>query len=207
MVHVIIISFLLSVIHAAIPSHWLPIVAIGRVEKWNQRTTLLAAGISGIAHVASTIMIGILVGWAGYRLSAVYEWVTSVAAPGVLVGFGLVYIFHNFFTHRHRHHIDEHPPENSPFIKVVVSLSLGMFFSPCIELESYYFTAGTLGWAGIGAVSVVYLLVTVGTMVALVNLAMRGINRYRFSFLDKNEKAVIGAVLVAVGIISYVIHL
>jgi hypothetical protein len=31
-------SILLSIIHAAIPNHWIPVVMIGRAEKWCFRT-------------------------------------------------------------------------------------------------------------------------------------------------------------------------
>ena len=78
-----------------------------------------------------------------------------------------------------------------------------MFFSPCIELESYYFTAGIFGWAGIITVSAVYLVVTVAAMITYVALAMEGINRFNFRFLEKNEKAIIGVVLILVGLTSY----
>jgi hypothetical protein len=81
-----------------------------------------------------------------------------------------------------------------------------MFFSPCIELESYYFTAGTFGWMGILIVSLVYLIVTVSAMVVLVAVAMKGMNRFNFAWLEKNEKAVIGIVLILVGILTLFIH-
>ncbi len=81
-----------------------------------------------------------------------------------------------------------------------------MFFSPCIELESYYFTAGTFGWMGIIAVSIVYLIVTVGAMVSLVALGMKGIDRFNWQFLEKNDKAIIGVVLILVGLTTYFVN-
>ena len=55
-------SILLSLVHAAIPNHWLPVVAIGKAENWSQRETLLVAGISGFAHTLSTVLVGITIG-------------------------------------------------------------------------------------------------------------------------------------------------
>jgi nickel/cobalt exporter len=205
MFHIIISSFVLSVIHASIPNHWLPMVAIGKVERWNKSTTLWATAISGFAHVSSTILIGIVVGWAGYKLASSYHYISQIAAPAILVLFGLVYIFRNFLGHRHEH-FKEKPAPNTPFATVVLSLSIGMFFSPCVELESYYFTAGTFGWLGIVAVSVVYLIVTVAAMVTYVALAIEGINRFNWQFLEKNEKAIIGTVLILVGITTYFVN-
>jgi sulfite exporter TauE/SafE len=207
MFQIIISSFILSIIHAAIPNHWLPLVALGKVEKWNKGTTLLATAISGTAHVASTILIGILVGWAGYRLSSQYKAIYSVVAPAILVCFGLFYLAKHFFGHAHTHHFDGKVKPDTPFAIAVSSISVAMFFSPCIELESYYFTAGTWGWTGIIVVSIIYLLVTVGAMILFVALAIDGINRFNFRFLERNEKAIIGSLLVFVGIATYFINL
>ena len=203
MFHLIISSFILSIIHATITNHWLPVVAIGKVERWSKSTTLWATAISGIAHVASTILIGLVVGWAGYRLSSGYNYISSIAAPAVLVLMGLFYIARNYIRHKPHTHFGQNPAPNTPFTTVVLSLSIGMFFSPCIELESYYFTAGIFGWAGIITVSAVYLVVTVAAMITYVALAMEGINRFNFRFLEKNEKAIIGVVLILVGLTSY----
>ncbi len=207
MYHIIISSFVLSVIHASIPNHWLPLVALGKLEHWSKRTTLWATAISGTAHVASTILIGILVGWAGYEFSSSYRTISMFVAPAILVVFGLVYIARYFFGHAHHHNFDENIKPNSSFGGVVLSLSVAMFFSPCIELESYYFTAGTLGWMGIILVSVVYLVVTVAAMVLFVALAIEGFNRFNFQFLERNEKLIIGVVLIVVGIATYFINL
>ena len=206
MFHIVISSFILSIIHASIPNHWLPIIAIGKVERWSKSTTLWATAISGLAHVASTILIGILVGWAGYKLASSYHYISSVAAPAVLILFGLVYIIRNFRKHGPHSHFGENPAPNTPFATVVISLSIGMFFSPCIELESYYFTAGTFGWMGIIAVSIVYLIVTVAAMVSLVALGMKGIDRFNWQFLEKHDKAIIGVVLILVGLTTYFVN-
>ena len=207
MFHIIISSFVLSVIHASIPNHWLPMVAIGKVERWKKGTTLWATAISGFAHVASTILIGIVVGWAGYKLASSYSYISRVAAPAILILFGVIYFVRNFIGKHHHEHFGEKPAPNTPFATVVLSLSIGMFFSPCVELESYYFTAGTFGWTGIIGVSIIYLLVTVIFMVVYVALAIEGINRYKFQFLEKNEKLIIGIVLIVVGIATHFINL
>ena len=206
MFHIIISSFVLSIIHASIPNHWLPLVGIAKIERWSKRTTLWATAISGFAHVASTILIGILVGWAGFTLASTYHQISRIAAPAILLVFGLVYIIRNFWGHHHHQHFNERPAPNTPFSTIVISLSIGMFFSPCVELESYYFTAGTFGWLGILAVSIVYLIVTVAAMVTFVALAMEGFSRFNWAFLERNDKAIIGVVLIAVGITTYFVN-
>lgn len=207
MVHLLISSFLLSIIHAAIPNHWLPIVAIGKGEKWSTALTLRVTFISGIAHITSTIIIGLLVGWAGYEFSARYNDVFRWLAPTILGGLGLVYILlhlKEYFSHRHHHHHhNEEKIKRTSVAAITISLAIAMFFSPCIELETYYFTAGSAGWMGILSVSLVYLIVTVAMMVLLVYLALKGFEKIKFHFLEHNERLIIGIILILTGIIAY----
>jgi hypothetical protein len=78
-----------------------------------------------------------------------------------------------------------------------------MFFSPCLEIEAYYFTAGALGWGGIAVVSTVYLIVTVLGMLLLVDLGRKGVEKIKWHFLEHHEKRVTGSVLIVLGIIAY----
>src|SRR3954468_14943618 len=121
MLHIILSSILLSIVHALIPNHWLPIVAISRAEKWNKATTLWATAISGIAHIASTIAIGALVGFAGYRLSSTYAWISTVVAPSILIALGIFYLAHNYFSHHHHHNHFGNIPKNKSISAIVIS--------------------------------------------------------------------------------------
>lgn len=209
MVHIIISSIFLSIIHAMIPNHWIPLLAIGKAEHWNRRTTLWATAIIGLAHVSSTILLGILVGWIGLELSAKYRGISEWVAPSIIILLGIWYICKNLWhgtRHHHEHAADKVADKNSMF-SIVMSMSIGMFFSPCIELESYYFTAGIYGWYGILGISLVYMLVTVSMMVLLVYLGMLGINKFNFHFLEHHEHTLIGGMLILVGIASFFINI
>ena len=199
-------SFLLSIIHASIPNHWLPLVAISSSEKWTRRETLIATALAGFAHTASTILIGILVGLLGYKLSESYEPIVRVAAPVVLISLGLLYLFMDLrHTHTHTHGIKSSGKRGSK-AAIIGSLSFAMFFSPCIEIEAYYFSAGLIGWSGIFIVSVVYLIVTVLGMLILVDVGLRGVKRLNWHFLAHHEKRVTGTVLILLGILAYFVY-
>jgi cadmium resistance protein CadD (predicted permease) len=209
LVQILIGSFVLSIIHASIPNHWIPLVAIGKTENWSRRETLWITAISGSAHTISTILVGIIVGFAGYRLSSSYEFVTRIVAPSILVMLGLIYLVLDLrSSHHHRHHhvkVGSMSQKSKPAI--IASLCIAMFFSPCIEIEAYYFTAGTLGWLGIAVVSIVYLIVTVLGMLLLVDLGCRGIKKIKWHFLEHHEKRVTGLILIALGIFAYFIKI
>ncbi len=206
MIQVVLGSLLLSVIHTLIPNHWIPLVAIGKAQRWARSQTLLMAGIMSIAHASSTVLIGILVGLLGHRLSATAV-MTSMVPAAILMGLGIIYLVLDSRTrHEHHHHEHETPGGEVSKLSIVAPLSVAMFFSPCIEIEAYYFTAGSWGWRGIIAVSLVYSVVTVLGSVALVDLGLKGTRRIRSHYLEQHEKRVTGLVLVALGLMAYLVE-
>lgn len=200
-------SFVLSIIHALIPNHWLPLIAIGKAERWTQRETLSATLITALAHIASTIIIGIVVGFVGYKLSGAFELISAIIAPSVLVILGLVYIITDLLHAQHHEHAHLSVDKNAKSrFAILASLSLAMFLSPCIELEAYYFHAGTLGWAGIFVVSAVYALVTPSLMVTLVFLGTKGLDRFNWHFLEHHMRKITGIILIALGLMAFFVH-
>ena len=210
MIHLLVSAFLLSIVHAAIPNHWLPIVAIGKGENWRPALTLRVTVIAGIAHISSTIIIGLLVGWMGYEFSERYSAIFRWLAPSILGGLGIIYMMLHIKEHFNRHHPDHHHHHEKKINRasitaIIISLCAVMFFSPCIELESYYFTAGIAGWTGILSVSLIFFIVTVSTMALLVYLALKGSAKINFHFLEHNKRLIIGIILILTGVIAYII--
>jgi hypothetical protein len=205
-------SVILSIVHAVIPNHWIPLIAISKAESWSIRESVLGTFITGFAHTLSTVLIGIGVGFAGYRLSGNFEIISSVIAPLILVSIGLFYLILDFIhTRRHNHHEHKHIEldkikDKKSRLAILLSLSLAMFLSPCLELEAYYFHAGTFGWIGIATVSIVYIVITVSLMILLVFLGLKGISRFELHFLEHHEKRVTGIILLLLGIMAYFVE-
>ncbi|MEI7983944.1 MAG: hypothetical protein WCI71_20020 [Bacteroidota bacterium] len=203
-------SLILSTIHALIPNHWLPLIAVGKTEKWTLGRTLWATVITGVSHTLSTIIIGIVVGLIGYKLATQYVVNSETIAPAILIMLGVIYILRDLRSQHHHSH-DLKTPANEPeqsrsrWIAILTSLSVAMFLTPCIEIEAYYFHAGTIGWTGIFIVSAVYLMITVLIMLFLVYFGMKGIQTFKSHFLEHHEKAITGAVLIALGILALVV--
>ena len=81
-----------------------------------------------------------------------------------------------------------------------------MFFSPCLEIEAYFFVASKLGWQGIFAVSVIYTVITIAGMLLLVWLGMKGVRKIKSHFLEHHEKTITGTLLIVLGIAGYFIR-
>lgn len=200
-------SILLSLVHAVIPNHWLPVVAIGKAENWTQRETLFVAGISGFAHTLSTVLVGIAIGIIGISLSSSYTIIAEKIAPALLIVLGLVYlVIDRLNHHKHTHGMNTGKVKNRSKWAIITSLALAMFLSPCLEIEAYYFQAGVAGWTGILLVSSVYVIITVSGMLLLVFLANKGVRAIQSHFLDHHEKLLSGIVLILLGIFSFFVH-
>ena len=202
-ISIVIGSFVLSVLHALIPNHWLPVLAISRKENWSLRETVSVTFISGLAHALSTVIIGLIVGSIGVQAARKLEHFTYIIAPLILIVLGLFYIYQH---HKHRHfHVGTQATTSSKK-KIITTLAIAMFFSPCFEIEAYFLLAGTHGWSQILTLALLYTTVTVTGMVIWIRFAYRGIVKINWHGLEHNAGIITGVTLILSGIISFFFH-
>lgn len=205
-------SLLLSITHALIPNHWFPLAAVSKSENWTKTETIQVTALTGFLHTLSTIIIGIIIGFVGYKLGDTIEIVSEIYAPVILIGLGLYFIIKNLRDKSHTHcHINpEQIKQASRKSKAAVITALGtmMFFSPCVEIEAYYFTAGQFGWTGIMLLSAIYLFVTVLVMIIIVDLSRKSLDALnkKLHFLEHYEKLITGVILILLGVLTFFIH-
>jgi len=194
---------MLSVLHALIPNHWLPVLAISKKENWSLSQTTSVTFMTGLAHALSTVLIGVTIGVVGIKLSSTVEQFTGYIAPAVLTCLGLFYIYQH---HRHKHfHLHAQPVERGKS-RVIISLAIAMFFSPCFEIEAYFLLAGTKGWWMILLLASLYTIVTVSGMVLWVRLTFKGLLKLNWHALEHNAGIITGITLLITGILSFFIH-
>ncbi len=188
----------ISLLHAAIPNHWLPIIAIGKRSNWTAGKTVRITVLAGSAHALSTILIGLGLSLVGWQMAA---WVTifsQVAAPVLLIGLGLVFIYrHYFHQHFHLHgeikgQLNEH--------QLIMALATAMFLSPCLEIGAFFLLAGTHGLSAVIALSGLYFITTVGGMAVWVWLVWRGLSLTNWHTLEHNAGIISGVVLILSGL-------
>lgn len=196
-------SIILSLLHATIPNHWLPVIAIGRKEGWTLQEVTQVTLISAIAHGLSTVAIGLFLAFIGSQMADRIENFTHYFAPAILVILGIIFIYRH---HRHKHfHIDEVKRKKSKK-SIIIALVLAMFLSPCMEIEAYFLLAGAqVRWL-IWFIAALYLIITTIGMVTLVRLAYKGVLKLNWHALEHNAGIITGATLVATGILAFFIH-
>lgn len=200
-------SLILSLIHIVLPNHWMPVVIMGRSQGWQKSKISQIAVLTGFSHSVSTLIIGIAVGMLGIQLTETSLEVMKIIAPAVILVFGIIYFLLGIYQNRnnthHHNHIEFDNALNKTGVAAIFSLSVAMFFSPCIEIESYFFNASFAGWKGIAVVSITYFVVTILGISLMVEFGRRGLESIKFHFLEHYEKHILGVILILMAISFY----
>ncbi len=195
-------SLLISVLHALIPNHWLPILAIGKKEKWSLAETMRVTFLSGFAHVVSTVLLGVLLAIFSIQLSQRIEKFSSFVAPVLLILLGIYFLIQHY---RH-HHFHIHPDPSTDKKKIIFALIGMMFLSPCLEIEGFFVMSGKYGWQYLMLLSVLYALISLTGMLFWIQVAYRATLKYDWHKLEHNAGMITGLILVLTGILSLYIH-
>jgi nickel/cobalt exporter len=201
----LIAAFIISVLHGFIPGHWLPFLALAKKMGWTKAQTLRYTGLAAIAHAGGTVIIGLIVAqltlWgidstSSQQLSwysqGHFEWIGS--ALMVLLGVWFLYRHH-----RHHHfHFPNATNQEGKWAFGVVLFSL--FLSPCMEIESYFFTLAPLGWGVILTLVLVYSLTTWLSMMGGVWIGFQGLERWNSHKLEHNAGIITGIVMIISGL-------
>jgi nickel/cobalt exporter len=91
MLSVIFGTIVFAIVQSFIPSHWLPIIAVAKSEKWSKSDVLITACASAVAHSLGTVILGTILGIIGQTLANKYEGFIHDIAPVILIAFGLIY--------------------------------------------------------------------------------------------------------------------
>lgn len=196
-------GFGVALVHVAIPTHWLPFVLVGRAQGWRLARVLGAATAAAAGHILTTSVAGVLILMAGRFMEQWIQGVLHYAAAALLFGFGLFYLARALQRRVALAGVTD-PMAAAParvgdraaWWGVVGALAL----SPGEVLLSFYLTADTHGWPGLALLSAMFLIGTLAGMVALISLTWAGMAHFRMDRLARYESAILGAVLVTLGV-------
>jgi nickel/cobalt transporter (NicO) family protein len=205
------------------PDHYVPFIAMAKARQWSYRKTFIITLLSGIGHVSSSVIIGLIGLMFGVEVLKLtkLESVRGNLAGWLLLGFGLAYTIwgvrralkkrapdnnapHSHdgdpaHTHTHGLHTHIHADEKAnitPWIIFTIFV-----FGPCEPLIPLimYPAAHSSMWAVV-LVALVFSMVTVSTMLTLVFLSLRGIERFSFKILERYSHALAGFVVLLCGV-------
>lgn len=189
----------IAFIHALAPDHWVPFVGIGRAQGWSPWKMTWVTVLSGLGHVSSSILIGVVGLALGFGLSGLetFESQRGEVAGLLLVGFGIAYALWGIrYARAHSHvHIDEKKAVTIWMLMVLFALG------PCEPLIPLMFVSAAHGWDAVLLVSGLFGLITIVMMVGQALLAYRGIDLLSMLRVDhRHGHTIAGGVIAATGL-------
>jgi ABC-type nickel/cobalt efflux system permease component RcnA len=207
------------------PDHYIPFVMMARARKWSGARTAVVTFFCGIAHILSSVLLGLIGIFFGVALQKLVriESVRGSVAAWLLIAFGLAYGVWSFKqvmknrSHGHGHvhedgrkHVHEHVHadghvhmhEGADSSKITPWVLFTIFiFGPCEPLiPLLMFPAAKNSLTGMALVTAVFGAATILTMLAMVQLALRGFRLLPFKALEKYSGVIAGAVIFLTGI-------
>lgn len=201
------------------PDHYLPFIVLSQAKKWSLKKTMLITFLCGIGHVLSSVVlgfVGIAVGVSVSKLVSVESFRGNIAA-WLFIAFGLVYMIisvrnllknkkhiHSHFhfggekhMHEHDHHKDHTHIHQDEVVKTTPWILFLIFvFGPCEPLiPILMYPAAENNLSGSLLVSVLFSVVTIGTMMSVVLIFKLGLNSINLKPVEKYSHLIAGTMI------------
>lgn len=206
------------------PDHYLPFVVIAKARNWSTQKTVWFTALCGLGHVGSSIILGLAGIALGIAVSRIELWEEQRGSiiSLLLLGFGFIYFVWGIFRairnkpHRHLHyHADGHPHEHehahhaehvhvhekkdkmsiTPWVLFTIFV-----FGPCEPLiPLVMYPAADNNTLLLIAVTALFTLVTIGTMLTMVLLSIKGLNFIPLKRIERYTHALAGFTIMLCG--------
>jgi nickel/cobalt transporter (NicO) family protein len=204
----------IGVLHTAMgPDHYLPFIVLAVARRWSRVQTALITAACGIAHVGSSVVLGAIGYAVGLGLKRL-QWIDAVrgnVAAWCLVIFGAVYAAVSLWKLRagkdpgHTHlgcgrlHSGDHIHDGTTGQEIPLTpwILFAIFvFGPCeVLIPLLLYPASTSGLGSALIVGAAFAATTIGTMLAIVLLAIRGLKKIQLGWLGRYGHPLAGAAI------------
>lgn len=198
-------GFATAFLHAALPTHWLPFVLVGRGQRWTLPQVLTAVATAGLAHILSTAVVGGLIVAAGIAMD---QWISGLL-PGLSAG--LLFLFGAFYLGKAllRPAIMAGGPSlalSEPTVSHAAAfwgLVAMMAISPGEVLLPIYLSQATQGLLVLSALTLAFAAGTVLGMTLFTVLARAGWSVLRLERWARYEGVILGLALILIGLLVF----
>lgn len=215
----------LGFIHTLLgPDHYLPFIVLSRARKWSLSKTLWITFFGGIGHIGGSVILGITGVALGISLSKLelIEATRGNLVAWMLIVFGFFYTIYGVFKYLksgHHAHLPKflipkiirkyrHLPttqaeeEKEDTTKLTPWILFLIFvFGPCeVLIPLLIFPASEHNWFGVFAVSALFGIATISTMLLTVFVGYTGTSLLRFKQVEKYMHMIAGSVILISGI-------
>jgi nickel/cobalt transporter (NicO) family protein len=184
--------------HSIVPGHWIPIVLTVRTRQWTAGRAAVAALVTSLGHVVTSVGIGLSTFFIGAGFLHEHSHELEEKAGWIMVAFGLGYALFSLRRHQHCHGHEHHGPDprgkSNPFLFL---FTVGL--SPCFAILPVYATAVTYGAWILLFCMVAYSLGVIVSMLFSTLLVSRGMLKLDLPILEHHGDLITGLAVAAMG--------
>ncbi len=195
-------TFLIAMVHAVMPTHWMPFALIGKEQKWSLTKTIFVTAIAGFGHSITTSVLGSIIAILGFQITKYIEAFSEPLSGSILIILGIIFII----VGRLKPHTHNHGRLTFSDKAIVISLFMMLSFSPCVAMLPIFLAASTFSFGMLLLLCIILSATTVSVMLILTILAYSGVKKIIFSKIEHYEKEIIGGILSLIGIIFLIVH-
>lgn len=196
-------GFATAFLHAALPTHWLPFVLVGRGQRWSLSQVMGAVTAAGLAHIATTAAAGALIVAAGLAMD---QWISGLL-PNLSAA--LLFLFGAFYLGRAllRQPVMGGGPAlelSEPTVSHAAAfwgLVALMAVSPGEVLLPIYLSQATEGPVVLAGLTLAFAAGTVLGMALFTILARAGWSVLRLERWARYEGVILGLALILIGLL------
>jgi nickel/cobalt transporter (NicO) family protein len=192
------------------PDHYIPFISMAKTGAWSRKKTFLVTVLSGLGHVFSSVLIGLMGITAGIAIERVESIETFRAdlAAWLIISFGLIYFIwgikkaylkkshvchQDSGVHKHSH---SHPGNLTPWIIFTIFI-----LGPCEPLIPLLIYPSVMESVfTLVMVILIFTTVTTSTMLAVVAAGLYGIKFLPVKHFETYSHAIAGLLILFCGI-------
>ncbi|RKX35157.1 MAG: hypothetical protein DRP71_04590 [Verrucomicrobia bacterium] len=190
------------------PDHYVPFIVMSRARGWSGRKTAIVTSLCGLAHVVSSIllgMVGLFLGIVVFKLESIESFRGDLAG-WLLMVFGFVYLLWGIRyavragTHeRLHHHTHDQSTGNSRNLTPWVLFTI-FVLGPCEPLiPLIMYPAAKQSMVAVAAVAVLFGVTTIATMLASVMASFYGLSKLSLPKAERFSHALAGFTILLCG--------
>jgi len=185
--------------------HYLPFIALSKSNNWTIRKTIFVVLICGFGHILSSVILGII-GIALFFHATAFDGIQDIRediATYILIAFGIIYSIYGIISavknkphsHSHNHELKK---TGKAFWGLLIIFVIGAC-KPMIPLMMK--TAAENNVFTLVLVTVCFSVVTVGIMLVMTLLGLKGFRLIRTDKLERYAHFIAGCVVLACGLL------
>jgi nickel/cobalt exporter len=202
---------IVGALHMSAPDHWVTLSLLGRKVGWTRSKLFGISSATACGHVILSVVLGLIVVFVGLAVSALLSRYISLGIGAVMIVAGVIFGIRPLVAKPESETEEEelkeeeekllkHEKQGRELKGIGYFAVLGAALSPDLSIVPVFLSAIPSGILGALYLSIVFAVASILTLLVLVQLGVRGLDKTFQHIPEKYNDSLVGFVIAAVGI-------